>query len=85
MKDRSDDPSHIERTLLPRSYISLPCSLHTAGEILSHSHLSVKRQAGHSSGSGRISTHGAVGHRINPASLLHFLLVFNVHIQSELL
>ena len=27
MKDRSDDPSHHERTLLPRSYISLPASL----------------------------------------------------------
>ena len=26
MKDRSDDPSHHERTLLPRSYISLPFS-----------------------------------------------------------
>ena len=25
-KDRSDDPSHHERTLLPRSYISLPLS-----------------------------------------------------------
>ena len=25
MKDRSDDPSHHERTLLPRSYISLLC------------------------------------------------------------
>ena len=24
MKDRSDDPSHHEQTLLPRSYISLP-------------------------------------------------------------
>ena len=24
MKDRSDDPSHHERTLLPRSYVSLP-------------------------------------------------------------
>ena len=24
MKDRSDDPSHNERTLLPRSYISFP-------------------------------------------------------------
>ena len=24
MKDRSDDPLHHERTLLPRSYISLP-------------------------------------------------------------
>ena len=24
MKDRSDDPSHHERTLLPRNYISLP-------------------------------------------------------------
>ena len=29
MKDRSDDPSHHERTLLPRSYISLPnCPVH---------------------------------------------------------
>ena len=27
MKDRSDDPSHHERTLLPRSYISLPSSV----------------------------------------------------------
>ena len=27
MKDQSDDPSHHERTLLPRSYISLPLSL----------------------------------------------------------
>ena len=26
MKDRSDNPSHHERTLLRRSYISLPCS-----------------------------------------------------------
>ena len=26
MKDRSDDPSHHERTLLPRSYISLQIS-----------------------------------------------------------
>ena len=24
MKDRSDDPSHHEQTLLPQSYISLP-------------------------------------------------------------
>ena len=30
MKDRSDDPSHHERTLLPRSYISLPVSRETA-------------------------------------------------------
>ena len=27
MKDRSDDPSFHERTLLPRSYISLPESI----------------------------------------------------------
>ena len=26
MKDRSDDLSHHEQTLLPRSYISLPCA-----------------------------------------------------------
>ena len=30
MKDRSDDPSHHERTLLPRSYISLPVDVETA-------------------------------------------------------
>ena len=28
MKDRSDDPSHHERTLLPRSYISLLIQRH---------------------------------------------------------
>ena len=27
MKDRSDDPSHHEQTLLPQSYISLPLSI----------------------------------------------------------
>ena len=27
MKDRSDDPSHYERTLLPPSYISLPATI----------------------------------------------------------
>ena len=27
VKDRSDDPSHHERTLLPQSYISLPAVL----------------------------------------------------------
>ena len=30
MKERSDDPSHHERTLLPRSYISLPSAVVTA-------------------------------------------------------
>ena len=30
MKDRSDDPSHHERTLLPRSYISLPICMEVA-------------------------------------------------------
>ena len=29
MKDRSDDPLHHERTLLPRSYISLPKKMKT--------------------------------------------------------
>ena len=31
MKDRSDDPSHHERTLLPMSYVPLPCreNMHT--------------------------------------------------------
>ena len=31
MKDRSDDPSHHERTLLPRSYISLQCVTKPSG------------------------------------------------------
>ena len=31
MKDRSDDPSHHERTPLPRSYISLPVSSEEGG------------------------------------------------------
>ena len=38
MKDRSDDPSHHERTLLPRSYISLQVktkvkTFHTLGQV----------------------------------------------------
>ena len=33
MKDRSDDPSHHERTLLPRSYISHPSSKEGKKEI----------------------------------------------------
>ena len=31
MKDRSDDPSHHERTLLPRSYISLLGTVEDSG------------------------------------------------------
>ena len=33
MKDRSDDISHHERTLLPQSYISLPCSWNETKEM----------------------------------------------------
>ena len=33
MKDRSDDPSHHERTLLPQSYISLPYIHHPIDRI----------------------------------------------------
>ena len=33
MKDRSDDPSHQERTLLPRSYISLSSMLRSEMEV----------------------------------------------------
>ena len=36
MKDRSDDPSHHERTLLPRSYISLPFNSHYLSGPLSY-------------------------------------------------
>ena len=40
MKDRSDDPSHHERTFLPRSYISLKTS--SAGEdVMATWHISV--------------------------------------------
>ena len=39
MKDRSDDPSHHERTLLPRSYISLPVrNLNVYGHVNKVSH-----------------------------------------------
>ena len=34
MKDRSDDPSHHERTLLPRSYISLPLYVSESNKLL---------------------------------------------------
>ena len=33
MKDRSDDPSHHERTLLPRSYISLHAAMDTNNNV----------------------------------------------------
>ena len=33
-EDRSDDPPHHEGTLLPRSYISLPCCLHRVHYIM---------------------------------------------------
>ena len=36
MKDRSDDPSHHERTLLPRSYISLQIPLSAIVDILTY-------------------------------------------------
>ena len=36
MKDRSDDPSHHERTLLPRSYISLPSKKRYRSRISNH-------------------------------------------------
>ena len=36
MKDRSDDPSHHERTLLPRSYISLPLSGSPKCKLVTH-------------------------------------------------
>ena len=38
MKDRSDDPSHHERTLLPRSYISLPWRKRIKCSGCKHSH-----------------------------------------------
>ena len=44
MKDRSDDPSHHERTLLPRSYISLPPSTETNG----HYYIAASSQGGES-------------------------------------
>ena len=36
MKDRSDDPSHHERTLLPRSYISLQFTMKFKHGLLTH-------------------------------------------------
>ena len=37
MKDRSDDPSHHERTLLPRSYISLPIDKEKTSDYMGYS------------------------------------------------
>ena len=37
MKDRSDDPSHHERTLIPRRYISLPICQQETHEVLVNS------------------------------------------------
>ena len=36
MKDRSEDPSHHERTLLPWSYISLPVMFYSWGVFCDH-------------------------------------------------
>ena len=41
MKNRSDDPSHHERTLLPRSYISLPTRLYYVHAIWLLTHIAI--------------------------------------------
>ena len=41
MKDRSDDPSHHERTLLPQSYILLPNLIGTIPDRIAHTSLGV--------------------------------------------
>ena len=65
MKDRSDDPSHHEQTLLPRSYISL---LRETKDQLS-SLRSRGRKSLSTSGSSvvRAFAHGAMGRRIDPS------------------
>ena len=77
MKDRSDDPSHHERTLLPRSYLSLPPDVEV------QRYWGVERNATHHNintamthlccGGARCSSvvrafaHGAMGRRIDPS------------------
>ena len=58
MKDRSDDSSHHERTLLPRSYISLP---QLCGS------LALRSEGARCSSVVRAFAHGAMGRRIDPS------------------
>ena len=75
MKDRSDDPSHHERTLLPQSYISLHKTIDASNKLLSsfkfeaHSSLLVShRELGVRCNSVvRAFAHGAMGRLIDPS------------------
>ena len=58
IKDRSDDPSHHERTLLPRSYISFPIVIANITKL----YLAPKCSSGV-----RAFAHGAMGRRIDPS------------------
>ena len=72
MKDRSDDPSHHERTLLPRSYISLPSMVRESAHgayiyfMFKHSALGPLFRGARCGSVVRASAHGAVGYRIDP-------------------
>ena len=46
MKDRSDDPSHLERTLLPQSYVSLLGKEGKEGNVLFNNTLNTDSERG---------------------------------------
>ena len=62
MKDRSDDPSHHERTLLPRSYISLP----TPWRIDRTTHRTMSERSYHGATSRSPPHEGLIGRHIAP-------------------
>ena len=68
MKDRSDDPSHDDRTMLPRSYISLRICFKT-----SWFWIYVRTRTLYNSRSVvRAFAHVAMGRRIDPSWLIHW-------------
>ena len=69
MKDRSDDPSHHERTLLPRSYISL---LTMDGDYTMETVYVLCVWGARCSSVVRAFAHGAMGRRVDPSWLSHF-------------
>ena len=66
MKDRSDDPSHHERALLPRSYISLRKD--------QYYHYIICSEGARCSSVVRAFAYGAMGRRIDPSWIEHIEL-----------
>ena len=99
MNDRSDNPSHHERTLLPESYISLLHSItsHTNDTINKNVFIASLNIRARCSSVVRAFTHGAMGCRIDsswggpielfivPASGMFYPVCGMVHIKEPLL